>query len=42
METIRLFKLAKTSAVKSRSMAINRLKAVLVVAEPVCVSPWTD
>ncbi|MEU2623101.1 transposase [Streptomyces sp. NPDC007157] len=34
METIRLFKMAKTSAVKSGSMAINQLKAVLVVAEP--------
>lgn len=34
VETIRLFKMAKTSAVKSRSMAINQLKAVLVAAEP--------
>ncbi|UKY48572.1 IS110 family transposase [Streptomyces inhibens] len=34
VETIRLFKMAKTSAVKSRSQAINQLKAVLVAAEP--------
>ncbi|MFF1762408.1 IS110 family transposase [Streptomyces sp. NPDC058266] len=34
VETIRLFKMAKTSAIKSRSMAVNQLKAVLVVAEP--------
>ncbi|MFD0499298.1 IS110 family RNA-guided transposase [Streptomyces rhizosphaericus] len=34
VETIRLFKMAKTSAVKSRSMAINQLKAVLVAADP--------
>ncbi|MFI1368906.1 hypothetical protein [Streptomyces griseochromogenes] len=34
METIRLFKTANTSAVKSRSMAINQLKAVFVAVEP--------
>ncbi|MGW0886343.1 IS110 family transposase [Streptomyces sp. NPDC002671] len=30
VETVRLFKMAKTSAVKYRSMAINQLKAVLL------------
>ncbi|MFD8079391.1 IS110 family transposase [Streptomyces sp. NPDC059718] len=34
VETIRLFKMAKTSAVKSRSQAINQLKAILVAADP--------
>ncbi|MEU7865066.1 IS110 family transposase [Nonomuraea sp. NPDC049141] len=34
VEMLRLFRLAKTSAVKSRSQAINQLKAVLVAAEP--------
>lgn len=34
VETVRLFKMAKSSAVKCRSMAINQLKAVLVAAEP--------
>lgn len=33
-EMLRLFKLAKSSAVKSRTQAINQLKAVLVVADP--------
>ncbi|MFJ5221182.1 IS110 family transposase [Streptomyces sp. NPDC088354] len=33
VETIRLFKMAKTSAVKSRSQAINQLKAILVAAD---------
>lgn len=34
VEMLRLFKLAKASAVKSRSQAINQLKAVLVSADP--------
>jgi transposase len=34
VEMIRMFKLAKTSAVKSRTQTINQLKAVLVGAEP--------
>ncbi|WP_280703788.1 IS110 family transposase [Kitasatospora sp. GP82] len=34
VETVRLFKMAKSSAVKSRSQAINQLKAVLVSADP--------
>jgi transposase len=34
VETIRMFKMAKSSAVKSRSRAINQLKAVLVSADP--------
>ena len=34
VEMIRMFKLAKDSAVKSRSQAINQLKAVLVRADP--------
>ncbi|WP_308378030.1 transposase, partial [Streptomyces sp. ISL-98] len=34
VETIRMFKMAKTSATKSRSQAINQLKAVLVAADP--------
>ena len=34
VEMVRVFKLAKTSAVKSRTQAINQLKAVLVCAEP--------
>ncbi|MGV9567089.1 IS110 family transposase [Streptomyces sp. NPDC003480] len=34
VETIRLFKMAKASAVKSRSQAINQLKAILVAADP--------
>lgn len=34
VEMLRLFKLAKGSAIKSRSQAINQLKAVLVVADP--------
>ena len=33
VEMLRMFKLAKTSAVKSRSQAINQLKAVLVSAD---------
>lgn len=33
VETIRMFKMAKSSAVKSRSQAINQLKAVLVSAD---------
>jgi transposase len=31
---LRIFKLAKTSAIKSRTQAINQLKAVLVSADP--------
>lgn len=34
VEMLRLFKLAKGSAIKSRTQAINQLKAVLIVAEP--------
>jgi len=34
VETLRLLKLAKDSAVKSRTQAINQLKAVLVGADP--------
>jgi transposase len=34
VEMVRLFRLAKTSAVKSRTQAINQLKAVLVCADP--------
>jgi transposase len=34
VEMLRMFKLAKASAVKSRSQAINQLKAVLVSADP--------
>jgi transposase len=34
VEMIRLFKLAKASAVKSRTQAVNQLKAVLVGADP--------
>ncbi|MEU7748143.1 IS110 family transposase [Nonomuraea sp. NPDC049158] len=34
VEMLRLFRVAKTSAIKSRSQAINQLKAVLVASEP--------
>ncbi|WP_141983673.1 IS110 family transposase [Saccharothrix saharensis] len=34
VEMIRMFKLAKASAIKSRTQAINQLKAVLVSADP--------
>lgn len=34
VEMLRMFKLAKASAVKSRSQAINQLKAILIRAEP--------
>ncbi|GAA2454782.1 IS110 family transposase [Streptomyces macrosporus] len=34
VEAIRMFKVAKTSATKSRSQAINQLRAVLVAADP--------
>jgi len=34
VEMARMFKLAKDAAVKSRTQAINQLKAVLVVADP--------
>ncbi|MCX5322374.1 IS110 family transposase [Streptomyces sp. NBC_00120] len=34
VEVIRMFKMAKSSATKSRSQAINQLKAVLVSADP--------
>ncbi|MEV7405653.1 transposase [Streptomyces sp. NPDC091267] len=34
MEIARMYKLAKTSALKSRTQAINQLKAVLVTADP--------
>ncbi|MFE2993148.1 IS110 family transposase [Streptomyces sp. NPDC059262] len=35
VEAIRMFKMAKSSAIKSRTQAINQLKAVLVSADPV-------
>ena len=34
VEMVRIFKLAKASAIKSRTQAINQLKAVLVCADP--------
>ena len=34
VEMVRMFKLAKASAIKSRTQAINQLKAVLVGADP--------
>jgi transposase len=34
VEMVRMFRLAKASAVKSRTQAINQLKAVLICAEP--------
>jgi transposase len=34
VEMLRMFKLAKSSAIKSRTQAINQLKAVLVAADP--------
>jgi len=34
VEMVRMFKLAKSSAIKSRTQAINQLKAVLVGADP--------
>lgn len=34
VEMVRIFKLAKASAIKSRTQAINQLKAVLVSADP--------
>jgi transposase len=34
VEMVRMFRLVKTSAVKSRTQAINQLKAVLVCADP--------
>jgi transposase len=34
VEMLRIFKLAKASAIKSRTQAINQLKAVLVAADP--------
>jgi transposase len=34
VEMLRMFKLAKESAIKSRTQAINQLKAVLVTADP--------
>jgi transposase len=34
VETLRMFKLAKGSAVKARTQTINQLKAVLVAADP--------
>ena len=37
-EMARMFKLAKSSAVKSRTRAINQLKAVLVGADPACAN----
>jgi transposase len=40
VERMRMFKLAKTSALKARTQAINQLKAVLVTTEPFCASRW--
>ena len=34
VEMVRMFKLAKASAIKSRGQAINQLKAVLTGADP--------
>ncbi|MFR9788102.1 hypothetical protein ACL07V_05390 [Streptomyces sp. MB22_4] len=34
MHSARIYKLAKGSAVKARTQAINQLKAVLVIADP--------
>ena len=34
VEMLRMFKLAKSSAVKARTQTINQLKAVLVAADP--------
>ncbi|MFD5393345.1 hypothetical protein ACFWJW_03710 [Streptomyces sp. NPDC127097] len=34
VQCARLFKLAKDSAVKARTQAINQLKAVLITADP--------
>jgi transposase len=34
IEMLRMFKLAKASAVKSRTQAINQLRAILVCADP--------
>lgn len=34
VEMLRMFKLAKASAIRSRTQAVNQLKAVLVAAEP--------
>ena len=38
VEMMRMFKLAKASAIKSRTQAINQLKAVLVAADPRCAN----
>ncbi|MFE3143929.1 transposase [Streptomyces scopuliridis] len=40
VETIRMFKMAKTSAIKSRSQAINQLKAVLVATVTGDLNKW--
>jgi hypothetical protein len=34
VETLRMFKLAKASAIKARTQTINQLKAVLIAADP--------
>ena len=34
MQIARMYKLAKSSAVKARTQAINQLKAVLITADP--------
>lgn len=39
VETIRMFKIAKDSAVKARTQAINQLKALLVRADPTPARP---
>lgn len=39
VERIRLFKMAKASATKSRTQAINQLKAILVGADRPCATP---
>lgn len=42
VEMLRLFKLAKSSAIKSRTQAINQLKAVLVSAGPALREPLAE
>ena len=42
VEMLRMFRLARTSAVKSRTQAINQLKAVIVGAEPALRESLSD
>src|SRR5919206_872684 len=42
VEMLRMFKLAKASAVKARTQAINQLKAVLVAADPALREALSD